>query len=97
VTLKENSATSITLSWAKVAGASSYTVYRSTSSGTGFTKLKTTSKTKLTNKGLNSNTTYYYYVVANGVSVSKKTYKSTTATYREIAYGTYNKKENRGI
>jgi hypothetical protein len=89
VTLKKSSSTSITVSWAKVAGASSYTVYRSTGSGTDFTKLKTTSKTKLTNKGLNSFATYYYYVVANGVSVGKKTYKSTTATNREIAYLNY--------
>jgi hypothetical protein len=90
VTLKQSGSSTINVSWSKVTGASSYTVYRSTRSGSGFKKIKTTTGTKLTNKGLNEKETYYYYVVANGVKVNKKTYKSTTATYREIAYLAYN-------
>jgi hypothetical protein len=84
--LEKKSNTSIRLSWKKISGATSYTVYRSTSSYTGFKKIKTTKSTSLTNSKLNSGTTYYYYVVANGVKVKGKSAKSTKATYREIAY-----------
>jgi fibronectin type 3 domain-containing protein len=84
--LEQKSSKSIKLSWKKISGATSYTVYRSTSSYTGFKKIKTTKSTKLTNSGLKSNTYYYYYVVANGVKVKGKNLKSTKATYREIVY-----------
>lgn len=92
VTLKKSGKKTINVSWQKIKGATNYTVYRSTSPSTGFKKIKTLKGTKLTNKGLNPNKTYYYYVVANGVKVNKKTYKSTTAENREIAYISYNGK-----
>lgn len=89
VTLKKSGTKTINVSWQKIKGATSYTVYRSTSASTGFKKIKTVKGSKLTNKGLNPNKTYYYYVVANGVKVNKKTYKSTAAENREIAYVSY--------
>lgn len=92
VTLKKSGTKTINVSWQKIKGATNYTVYRSTSPSTGFKKIKTLKGTKLTNKGLNPNKTYYYYVVANGVNVNKKTYKSTAAENREIAYISYNGK-----
>lgn len=89
LTIKRAGKKALTLTWKKVKGASGYTVYRSTSPYTGFKKLKTVKSAKLTNKGLNRNKNYYYYVVANGVKVNKKTYKSTAAKSREIAYLDY--------
>ena len=88
VTLKRSGKT-IKVSWAKIKGASSYTVYRSTSPETGFKKIKTVKSTNLTNKGLSKNKSYYYYVVANNVKVNKKLYKTTTADSREIAGVSY--------
>ena len=88
VTLKRSGKT-IKVSWAKIKGASSYAVYRSTSPETGFKKIKTVKSTNLTNKGLSKNKSYYYYVVANNVKVNKKLYKTTTAESREIAGVSY--------
>ena len=89
--LKQSGSRSIQLSWQKIKGATSYTIYRSTSASTGFKKIKTVTGTKYTDKGLNSKKTYYYYVVANGVKVNGKATKTTKATNREIAY-LYSKK-----
>lgn len=86
VKLKRIDAKSIQISWGKITGASSYTVYRSTNLYTGYKKIKTTKSTKLINKGLSKNKTYYYYVVANGIKVNKNLYKSTSASQREIAW-----------
>lgn len=86
VVLQKVGEKSIKLKWDKVSGAESYTIYRSTSSYTGFKKVKTTTKTTLTNSGLKANTRYYYYVVANKVKAGGKTYNTTKPTYREISY-----------
>lgn len=86
LSITRKSETSLSLKWAKISGATSYTIYRSTSSYTGFKKIKTTKATSLTNSGLKKNTTYYYYVVANGVKVKGKSLSSTKADAREIAY-----------
>ena len=53
-----------TVSWKKVAGADSYTVYYSTKKNSGFKKL-TVTKTSATVKKLTSGKTYYFKVVAN--------------------------------
>ncbi len=85
VTLKRKGNRSIQLSWVKIKGASSYTIYKSTSSGGTFKKFKTVKATSYTDVKLNKKTCYYY-VVANGVKVNGKSRKSTKASKREIAY-----------
>ncbi len=72
----------LTISWGKIKGVSSYSVYVSTKEKTGYVKVKTVSaKTnKLTVKKLKkakikNNKTYYVYIVANK-KVGKLTYTS---------------------
>lgn len=55
----------ITVSWNAVAGATSYTIKRSTTNGGPYTNTGTTSSTSFTNSGLQSGTTYYYVVSAS--------------------------------
>ena len=61
-----NSATSGTpmLTWNAVEGATSYRIYRSTSKGSGYSLLGTTTATSYTNTGAKAGTTYYYRVKA---------------------------------
>lgn len=59
---KDNNRTSLTLSWKKVSGADSYTVYMSKEKDSGYKKVKTTKKNKLTVKNLKAGTTYYFKV-----------------------------------
>lgn len=70
---------SATIRWKKVAGASGYFVYRSTSKNGTYKKvatIKRSSKTSFTNKKLKSKKTYYYkvaaYKKANGVTAVAK-------------------------
>lgn len=62
----------VTLNWNPVEGASGYNIYRSTTSGTGYTKIgsnTTSSAITYEDKPLTNGTTYYYVVTAivNGV------------------------------
>ena len=61
-----NSATSgkPVLTWNGVYGATSYRIYRSTSKGSGYSLLGTTTATSYTNTGAKAGTTYYYRVKA---------------------------------
>ena len=61
-----NSATSgkPMLTWNAVEGATSYRIYRSTSKGSGYSLLGTTTATSYTNTGAKAGTTYYYRVKA---------------------------------
>ncbi len=61
-----NSATSgkPMLTWNTVEGATSYRIYRSTSKGSGYSLLGTTTATSYTNTGAKAGTTYYYRVKA---------------------------------
>ena len=52
------------LAWDAVPGATSYRIYRSTSRGTGYSLLGTTSSTSYVNTGAAKGTTYYYRVKA---------------------------------
>ena len=52
------------LTWDAVPGATSYRIYRSTSRGTGYSLLGTTSATSYVNTGAVKGTTYYYRVKA---------------------------------
>ena len=61
-----NSATSgkPMLTWNAVEGATSYRIYRSTSRGSGYSLLGTTTSTSYVNTGASTGTTYYYRVKA---------------------------------
>ena len=64
------SGSALKLSWKKVKGAKSYTVYMSTKQKSGYKKIKTFKKTslkvtKFKKKKLSKKKTYYVYVVAN--------------------------------
>ena len=60
------SQTEITLTWDAVPGASSYTVYRSSSASGPFTQLATPAQNSYTDSGLTPNTPYFYKVSATG-------------------------------
>lgn len=67
------------ISWKKVSGATKYEVYRSTKSGSGYTKLKTVSGTSFRDTTAKKGVTYYYKVVA----VNSKT-TSAFSAYAKI-------------
>lgn len=76
----KSSGRNVKLSWKKVKGAKSYTVYMSTSQKSGYKKVKTLKKTsykatKFKKKKLSKKKTYYFYVVAN-TKLGKKNVKS---------------------
>ena len=76
----------VKLSWKKVKGAKSYTVYMSTKQKSGYKKIKTLKKnslkvTKFKNKKLKKNKKYYVYVVAN-----TKFGKTTVKTPKTLTY-----------
>lgn len=56
---------SVSLSWKKVTGAESYSIYRATSKTGTYRKVTTVKTNSYTDKGLTNNKTYYYKVVAN--------------------------------
>ncbi|UWG96939.1 cell wall-binding repeat-containing protein [Dehalobacter sp. DCM] len=59
-----SSATQISLSWSAATGASTYTVYRSSSEPGSYTAVTTLSGTVYTDSSLTPSTTYYYKVLA---------------------------------
>ena len=74
--------TTVNLSWTADSGATSYTVYRSTSTTSGFTSVGTSTGTTFSNAGLAASTTYYYYLTASnssGTSGSSSTISVTTS------------------
>ncbi len=66
----------ITLSWAKVSGASGYEVYRATSKNGKYSKRLTSTNTTYSNTGLVSNKIYYYKVRAYRTIGKTKVYSS---------------------
>ena len=72
--------TQVNLSWTAVAGATSYTVYRATTSGGPYSSVGTTSSTSFSNTGLACNTTYYYVVTASNGSCSSGNSAQAQAT-----------------
>jgi len=74
--------TSISLSWYSVSGATSYRVYRSSTSGGTFSLVGSPSTASYTNTDLTANTTYYYKVAAYnsyGTSSQSSYLQATTA------------------
>jgi len=60
------SSSQINLSWGSVSGATSYTIYISTSPTGNFRGIVSTGTTSATSVGLSAGTTYYYTVTATG-------------------------------
>jgi|GEM_PF-2044344 len=71
---------SINLTWTAVTGATGYTVYRSTSSSSGFAYLATSAAAGYTNKNLTTGTVYYYQIRAYTLVGTTKVYSSFTST-----------------
>ncbi|MGC4000267.1 MAG: alpha-amylase family glycosyl hydrolase [Anaeromyxobacter sp.] len=74
------SSSQINLSWAASAGATSYTVYRSSSSAGTFTSLGSTTGTSYSNTGLAASSTWFYYVVATNSAGSSGPSPEVSAT-----------------
>ena len=84
VKVKNNTSTSITVSWGKVGGAQKYYVYRKAGSAKSWTKVKTTTSTSYTDKSVKNGTTYKYMVKAiDGKIVSG--YKSSGTSIKRLA------------
>ncbi|WP_127490536.1 S-layer homology domain-containing protein [Paenibacillus glycanilyticus] len=59
---EEKTNSSVSLKWDAVNGASSYNVYRSTTSGSGYSYVGNTAATSYSDTGLSSDTDYYYKI-----------------------------------
>lgn len=78
---------SVELKWKKSAGATGYDIYRSTSSESGFTRIKTITSgktTKFTDKGLDGAIKYYYKIRPFKTIGGTKVYGSYSKTYTKI-------------
>jgi uncharacterized protein (TIGR02145 family) len=81
VTATAASATSITVNWSAVSGATGYYVYSGTSANGTYSRVENTSSTTYTNTGLTTGTTYYYKVSAyNGSTESPQSAYTSAAT-----------------
>ena len=65
LTATSSSASSITVSWSSVSGATGYIIYRSDSASGTFSQVGTSTTTSYTNSYLSAGTTYYYKVAAS--------------------------------
>lgn len=80
---KSSTKSTMTMRWNKVAGATNYSVYVSTSPNSGYKKVKTTTGTTYTKTGMKIGKSYYIYVVANR-RVGNTTYKSPADYYSKF-------------
>ncbi len=74
----------VALKWKKVAKATNYQVYRSTSKKGKYKKIATTSKTSYTDKKATNGKTYYYKIRASK-KVGSKTYNSKYSSVKSVA------------
>lgn len=104
ITAIGNSSGGIKIAWSKVTGATGYTIYRSTSSSTGFTKVKTIQSAQTiswTDSGVTPGKTYYYKLRAY-LYVNQKYVYSAFTTVRQVtvpsnATGSYREEYERLI
>ncbi len=80
VTATAVSTSQINLSWTASAGATSYNILRSTTSGGPYTQVGTSATTSFSNTGLTCNTAYYYVVQAVGACASGNSAQATATT-----------------
>lgn len=92
VTIKQRTATTVTLSMSKVSGAQGYSIYRATSNNGKYTQIANVTSTTYKDTGRNSSSSYYYKVRAYKTVNGKKVYGS----YSNVAYvsSTLKKTEN---
>jgi fibronectin type 3 domain-containing protein len=84
VTATAQSASSVSVSWGSVSGASGYRVYRGTSNF-GYFLVAETSATAYTDTGLSASTTYYYKVSAyNSAGESAQSYDASATTSANV-------------
>jgi alpha-amylase len=74
------SSSSINLAWTASAGATTYTVYRSTSKTGTFSSIGTPSSLSYSDSGLTPSTAYYYYVTATNTAGTSAASSTVTAT-----------------
>src|SRR5205085_5085784 len=73
--------TATTVSWTASAGATSYKIFRSTTSGGPYTQVGTSTTTSFADSGLTCNTTYFYVVTAsNGTCDSGNSAQASATT-----------------
>jgi fibronectin type 3 domain-containing protein len=72
--------TQISLSWTASSGATSYTLYRGTSSGSETSLISGLTSTTYTNTGLTNGTTYYYKVTATNTAGTSAYSNEASAT-----------------
>jgi fibronectin type 3 domain-containing protein len=80
VTATATSQSAVTVSWTASAGATSYAILRSTTSGGPYTQVGTSATTSFSNTGLSCNTTYYYVVQASNGTCSSASSAQAQAT-----------------
>ncbi len=78
VTAKKKSNTSLKLTWKKISGAKSYSVYVAKEKNDKFKKVATVKSRSYILKKTKPYKDYYIYVKANGVKSGKKSYSSTS-------------------
>jgi fibronectin type 3 domain-containing protein len=80
VTATATSQTAATVSWSASSGATSYTIFRATTSGGPYTQIGTSATTSFSSTGLSCNTTYYYVVQASNGTCSSGNSAQAQAT-----------------
>ena len=80
LTASPASPTQINLSWSAAAGATSYGIGRSTTSGGPYASAGTSATTSFSNTGLTCNTTYHYVVTSSNGSCSSANSAQASAT-----------------
>ncbi|HKH44541.1 MAG TPA: proprotein convertase P-domain-containing protein [Thermoanaerobaculia bacterium] len=80
VTATAASQTQINVSWTASAGATSYNILRSTTSGGPYTQVGTSATTSFSDASLTCNTAYFYVVQAVGACASANSAQATATT-----------------